>query len=61
MKMQNDKHRINQINIEIKKLHRRIASLEQEANRIELGLPPVVKFDDDFIPSFLLRQKEREA
>lgn len=58
MKTQSDKDRLRQIQHEIKSLTKRIRSLEDEANRIELGLPHPVKFDDNLVPDFLLQKPE---
>lgn len=58
MKTQADRDRIKQIHHEIKLLMNRIRSLEDEANRIELGLPHPVKFDDNAVPDFLLNAKK---
>jgi hypothetical protein len=56
--MSPDKYeRLKRIDREIMNLNRKIISLQDEAKRVQLGLPEVFKFDDDFIPPFLRKQE----
>jgi hypothetical protein len=56
--MSPDKYeRLKRIDREIMNLNRKIISLQDEAKRVQLGLPEAFKFDDDFIPPFLRKQE----
>jgi hypothetical protein len=57
--MSEDKtEKIKRIYAEMKQLHRRMASLNQQLTAVENDLPEPMRFDDDFIPEFLRKKNE---